>query len=191
MHWSVWACWKVNGRLISGAGQWTPGLELLFWQLWWSASTVSICPCEEPQRADSARPNWASAKLLVSEPKGETNRRHFPPPRSKTPAPVLAPPGSVLLCSSSVSSCSPKRGYGFSPAQVPLSGCAGVPDHLTGAHHALLPHPAGRGPAVPGLVSGGGGRGHEDPHLRPAGIQGAQWVRVNSSRYRHRSCHVW
>uniref|UniRef100_A0AAX7UXA1 Solute carrier family 35 member A3a n=1 Tax=Astatotilapia calliptera TaxID=8154 RepID=A0AAX7UXA1_ASTCA len=124
----------------------------------------------------------ASAKLLVSGPKGETNRRHFPPPRSKTPAPVLAPPGSVLLCSSSVSSCSPKRGHGFSPAQVPLTGCAGVPDHLPGAHHALLPYPAGRGPAVPGLISGGGGRGHEDPHLRPAGLQGAQLQHARSQQ---------
>lgn len=65
-------------------------------------------------------------------------------------------------------------GHGLIPAEVPLSGRAGVPDHLPGAHYAILPHPAGRGPAVPGLLSCGGGRGHEDPHLCAARLQGAQ-----------------
>lgn len=72
------------------------------------------------------------------------------------------------------SSRPPTRDHGLVPFEVPLSGRAGVPDHVPGAHHAVLPHPAGRRPAVPGLLSRGGGRSDEDPHLRAAGLQGAQ-----------------
>lgn len=65
---------------------------------------------------------------------------------------------------------------GFLTAEVPLAGRAGVPDHLPGAHHAVLPHPAGRGPAVLGLLSCGVGWGLENPRLCVARLQGAQWV---------------
>lgn len=87
----------------------------------------------------------------------------------------------IYLCHFSSTSISPTSGHGFIPAEVPLSGRVGVPDHLPGAHHALLPHPAGWGPPVPGLLSCGGGRGHEDPGLCAAGLQGARLVYMDTS----------
>lgn len=76
---------------------------------------------------------------------------------------------SSSLSSSSLPSASSLSGrHGFLPAQVPLPGSAGIPDHVPGAHHALLSNPAGGGPALPGLLGRGGGRGHEDRHLSDA-----------------------
>lgn len=66
------------------------------------------------------------------------------------------------------------RRHGFVPAEVPLSGRAGVPDHVPGAHHEVLPHLAGRGAAVPGLLRRGGGGSHEDRRVRAARVQRAQ-----------------
>ncbi len=50
--------WAVTSRrLISNAGQWTPGPEvLLFWQLGWGSSTWSVCLTErELLRTDRTR----------------------------------------------------------------------------------------------------------------------------------------
>lgn len=47
--------------------------------------------------------------------------------------------------------------HGILQAEVPVSGGAGVPDHLSGADHALLPHPAGGWSPLPGLLGCGGG----------------------------------
>ncbi len=61
--------------------------------------------------------------------------------------------------------------HGISQAEVPLSGDSGVPDHVPGAHHALLAHLAGRGAPLPGLLCCGGGRVPQDPHLCGACLQ--------------------
>lgn len=59
-------------------------------------------------------------------------------------------------------------------AEVSVSGGAGAPDHLAGAHHALLPHPEGGRPTLPGLIRRGVGRGAQDPRLHPPRLHGEQ-----------------
>lgn len=48
----------------------------------------------------------------------------------------------VFGCLSSVYPYTQRR-HGLYSIEVPVSGRAGVPDHLPGAHHEILPHPAG------------------------------------------------
>ena len=64
--------------------------------------------------------------------------------------------------------------HGVPQAEVPVPGRAGVPDHVAGAHHAVLPHPDGGRAAVPGLLRRGGRRADEDRGLSSARLKGAQ-----------------
>lgn len=59
-------------------------------------------------------------------------------------------------------------------AEVYVSGGAGVADDLAGAHHALLPHTAGRRSPLPGLLRCGVSGGAQDPGLHPPRLQGDQ-----------------
>lgn len=64
--------------------------------------------------------------------------------------------------------------HGLHSIEVPVPGRAGVADHLPGAHHEVLPDPAGRRSTLPRLLGCGVGRGPEDPCLCAACFQGAQ-----------------
>lgn len=70
---------------------------------------------------------------------------------------------------------------GISQSEVSLSGGPGLPDHLSGADHALLADPTGRWAAVPGLLCCGGGRAPQDPHLCGTCLQRAQYVYLEQS----------
>lgn len=59
-------------------------------------------------------------------------------------------------------------------AEVYVSRGAGVADHLAGAHHALLSHPEGRQPPLPGFIRRGVGRGAQDPRLHSPCLHGEQ-----------------
>lgn len=66
--------------------------------------------------------------------------------------------------------------HGLYSTEVPVPGRAGAPDHLPGAHHEILPDPAGWRSTLPRLLSCGVGWAPEDPCLCAACSQGAQWV---------------